>query len=521
MIQPVCESKLRKQNHKSSGEDPLYTGRIILLLIVFGLICPEKSLVAQIGTPFNQRDDQYRLLGLKRAKAAYEAAKADLERQKDLYENNLISEKEFLQARNIFADAEVNYQQSLLAVLFEKQYVTVARAVKYRDHKDQKRVRLTLANASGSAEFSKLLNIEDQLFRSLQPDVINDIYVSLLNDQNAIVSQPYEAKIEELHAGKPQTIDFLLLQDLDVVTVNLVYSNGTTRSPKILLEKDASENKVMIQSAQFSQEVELGASATYDLTLELFSGQTNTFKLAVVNLPGQINHYFMDPASNARLSQFRFTESSNSRQAELRIFMPDRPVGEVAIGRSISIFVLVIPDDRKNLVEEHGEAEWKKDEIEALNIGYVALELIPRGVGKLLVRAPQLYQQTELGHGFEMQIILKNEGSRRLDNVEVDADVPLNWQKEIAPPIIPMIGVGEEQTVSLRFRPPEEIVPGKYEMRIRTRSFADNQPVSGDDKIFTAEIKAGANTTGIVIVILLILGLVSGIIVYGIRLTRR
>jgi len=495
--------------------------KFIAVMILISLACLSGSIKAQIGTPFNQRDDQYRLLGLKRAKAAFEAARAELERQKDLYQNNLISEKDFLQAQNIFADAEVNYQQSLLAVIFEKQYVTVARAVKYRDPKNQKHVRLTLANASGSAEFQKLLNIEDKLFRSLQPDVINDIYVSLLNDENAIISQPYEAKIEQLMAGKPQTIDFILLQDLDMVTVNLVYSNGTTRSPKILLEKDASENKVMIQSEQFSQEVELGGSATFDLTLELFSGQTTTYKLEVVNLPEQINRYFTDPSSKARLSQFKFTESSNSRQAELRIFMPDRPVGEVIIDRSQAFYILVIPHDRLDILDNRDGVVWTRSEIEDQNIGFVALEVIPRGIGKLLVRAPQLYQQIDAGEAFNMQLVIKNDGSRRLNNVEIEAELPHNWQKQIDPPVIPGLEVSEEQIISMRFIPPADVSPGKYEMRIRTTSISDNQPVTGDDKIFTAEISAGSNTVGTVIIILMILGLVTGIIVYGIRLTHR
>ena len=491
----------------------------IAVLVILG--CMAADLQAQMGVPFNQRDDQYRLLGLKRAKAAYDAAKAELERQKDLYKDNLISEKDFLQAQSSFADAEVNYQQSLLAVLFEKQYVTIARAVKYRDDHNQKHVRLTLANASGSAEFDKLINVEDELFRSLQPDVINDIYVSLLNDDNAIVSRPYEAKIEQLFSGKPQTIDFTLMQDLDMVTVNLVYSNGTTRSPKILLEKDASENKVMIQAGQFSQEVELGGSATFDLTLELFSGQTNIYKLEVVNLPEQINRYFTDPASKARLSQFKFTESSNSRPAELKIFLPDRPVGEVVIDRVQPFYVLVIPHDRTDLIESHGSANWSRKEIESLNIGFVALEIIPRGIGKLLVRSPQLYQQVDPGEDFDMQLVIKNEGSRRLDNVEIDAEIPNNWQKKIEPAVIQGLEVSQEQPVTLHFTPPVDATPGKYEMRIRTTSVSENQPVTGDDKIFTAEIRAGSNTTATVIIILLILGLVSGIIFYGIRLTHR
>ena len=47
---------------------------------------------------------------------------------------------------------------------------------------------------------------------------------------------------------------------------------------------------VAVQSEQFSQEVELGQTASFDLTLELFSGTDNTFSLEVVNLPQDLAH---------------------------------------------------------------------------------------------------------------------------------------------------------------------------------------------------------------------------------------
>ena len=71
-------------------------------------------------------------------------------------------------------------------------------------------------------EFQKLIGIEDDLFRSLQPDVINNLYVSLVNDENAIVSEPYEQKIDPAASrGDPITVDFRMLQDLDAVTVSV------------------------------------------------------------------------------------------------------------------------------------------------------------------------------------------------------------------------------------------------------------------------------------------------------------
>ena len=267
--------------------------RTVLLLLALLAV----DTFAQSYLPnFNQRDNEYRLLGLKRAKEAYEVARADFERQRQLFDKGLITELELERMRREYSDAEVNYQQSLLAVLFEEQYVSVSDAVKYQSEDGAKHVRLTLINTSGgTAEFQKLLNIEDELFRSLQPDVIPNVYVSIMNDDGAIVSRPYEAKLTQLRFGEPQEIDFVLLQDLDAVTIFIYYANGAQRSMKVYLEKDATVNRVVVQSEQFSQEVELGTSSSFDLTLELFSGVSNTFSLEVVNLPTQISRFFKDP----------------------------------------------------------------------------------------------------------------------------------------------------------------------------------------------------------------------------------
>lgn len=477
---------------------------------------------AQTGTYYNQRDDQYRVLGLKRAKEAFEAARKDFERQKDLFQKGLISQAELDRTHANFSDAEVNYQQSLLAVLFEQQYVTISKAVKYQSNDGTKHVRLRVENASGgSAEFRKLLNIDDALFRSLQPDIVNNVYISLLNDANAVISQPYEAKIPELRYGEPQELTFTLLQDLDAVTVNMIYGNGTQRSMKVYLEKDAAVNKVLVQSQQFSQEADLGSTASFDLTLELFGGIGKTFNLEVVNLPVQINRFFKDPATQARLSQFKFMENVNTRKAALDISLPDRSTEGVAMDKPIQFYVLVIPTEQARSLENLQSRTWKLEEIEHLRVGYVKLELLPRGKGRLLIRAPQLFHTLKPDETVEMNLDVVNEGSRRLDNIEIQTDPPLNWIKSITPAIIPSLEAGEEKRVTLRFTPPNDVGVGRYEARIRSTSLSDNQPVVGEDKTVVMEVVAEANIFGTILLVILIIGLIVGMVVFGIRLSRK
>jgi len=496
--------------------------RNVHLIFILVYFYPLVNIFSQTGSYFNQRDDQYRLLGLKRAKEAYDIAAVDFERVKKMYEKKMISEQDLDKNRLRFADAEVNYQQSLLAVLFEKQFVSVLKAVKYQAKDGNKYVKLTVANTSGgTSEFKKLLNIEDELFQSIKPDVIHDVYISLLNSENAIISQPYELKIEELRYGSPAVLEFALLQDLDAVTVDIIYGNGSQRSPKIYLSKDSSEDKVIVQSEQFSQEVELGGEASFDLTLELFSGLNENYRLTAVNLPKQINRYFIDPVSGARLSQFKFTELANTRNAELKIFLPERPVDDVKIDSPISFYVLIIPIDKFSKLEKKLDKHLNPEEFKKLNIGYVQLELIPRGMGKLFVRARQLYHAIKSDEIVELSMDFINEGSRRLDNVEIETDIPLNWTKDVSPQIIPSLEIHEEKKVNFRFIPPVNVTMGRYEFRVKSSSLSDDRPVYGEEKNVIVEILPETNVLGTLIVVFLIIAIVGGIVVFGIRLSRR
>ena len=52
-----------------------------LLLLLAYASPPDRAAAQATGSMFNQRDDQYRVLGLKRAKEVYETARKDFDRQ--------------------------------------------------------------------------------------------------------------------------------------------------------------------------------------------------------------------------------------------------------------------------------------------------------------------------------------------------------------------------------------------------------------------------------------------------------
>lgn len=472
--------------------------------------------------PFNQRDDQYRLLGLKRAKEAFEVARAEYARQTDLFERNLNTRADVERAKSMYADAEVNYQQSLLAVLFEQQYVSVLEAVKYQGKDGRKHVRLKLANLSGgSAEFQHLVDVEDDLFRALKPDVVHNVYVSILNDDGATISQPYEAKLDRLVFGQPQTLHFAMLQDLDAVTVYLVYSNGTQRSFKVFLQKDASADRVFIQSEQFSQEAPLGKSASFDLTLELFSGETDTYSLEVANLPEQIARHFSDADGRARLSQLKFTEASRTKRASLEVSLPDRPTDAVRMNEPIVFFALAVPRARPGERLDFAGRTWTQAEIEALEVGFVKLELVPRGKGEILVRAPLLFHRIGPDDPATTRLELFNEGSHRVDQIEFSVELPLGWRKQVEPERVGALEIAQSAEVEITLYPPDDVPEGRYDIRVRTTGLSDQQPVTGEDKSITVEIRARSQVLGTTVVLLLLVGVLGGVVVFAVRLSKR
>ena len=187
----------------------------------------------------------------------------------------------------------------------------------------------------------------------------------------------------------------------------------------------------------------------------------------------------------------------------------------------IPFYAVAIPRDR---IEEIGDLRDKKmtqDEIEKLNVGFVRLELVPRGIGEILVRIPQLFYTIKPTESVDVTLEIVNEGSRALNNVRIEVDPPLNWTDTVSPETISNLNINEEQKITLNLTPAENVSPGRYEVRVQTTSLSDDQTIRGEDKTITIQVDQEANVLGTAILVLLIVGLVVGIVVFGIRLTRR
>jgi hypothetical protein len=477
---------------------------------------------AAAQSPQPQESQNMKLLRLKSSQLSLELKKADFDRYLKLKEEGLTSEADFAQRRTAYLQAQVDYQQALISFMGSEARISVASAVKFQDAGGKKYVRVTLRYSSKELKELAKLNISaEDLFPLDFMKEIKDVSVSL-KSEGKIISDPYELVAASLPLEEQRTVTFQLLKDVENLDISIFYS-GKTETTSVYLQKGVSANIVTINSAQFSQEADLESLATYDLSLEKFSGEANVFKLELVNLPQPITYEFSDPQTQARLSQIKFTEGVTSMKLSLKLYLPKSADAQVVIDKPLEFYALALDIDQAAKLRELEAANPRLEPgaVEGLKAGSVKLELIPRGVGKVEVQAVNLYHEIKVGQTVAMEVRVKNAGTRKLNNIRISTDLPLSWRVEVRPDLIATLEQNQEEVVSIRFLPPPDVSVGDYEPKIRTECVADNRKVESEDKIVRIHISSKTNILGISVLILLLVGLLVGIVVFGIRLTRR
>jgi hypothetical protein len=490
------------------------------LVVMAAVLVAFSALAAQ-----TQESQSMKLLRLKSAQLSLELKKADFDRYLKLKEDGLTSEADFAQRQTAYLQAQVDYQQALINFMGSEARISVASAVKFQDRSGKKFVRVALRYASKELKELAKLNINAaDLFPLDFMKELKDVYVSLLTE-GKVISDPYEKTVASLPIETERDVTFQLLKDVENLEISVSYS-GKTETTSVYLQKGVSANMVTVNSAQFSQEADLESTATYDLSLEKFSGEANVFKLEAVNLPTQITYEFSDPTTNARLSQIKFSEGVTSLKLQLKLFLPKNPDEKVVLDKPLEFFVLALDNDQTDKLRgleaaAGGPGGIGAGQIEDLKAGSVKLELIPRGVPKVEVQALNLYHEIKAGDTISMDVTIRNTGTRKLNNIRVFCDLPLNWRVEIAPDLIATLEQNKDEVVKIRFLPPDGVSVGDYEPKIRTDAIADNRRVESEDKIVRIHITSKANVVGIGALVLLLVGLLVGIVIFGIKLTRR
>jgi uncharacterized membrane protein len=289
----------------------------------------------------------------------------------------------------------------------------------------------------------------------------------------------------------------------------------------VLLEKDASANIVSMQSTQFSQEGDLGTQVMFDLQLERFTSDLSGVRLEVGGLPREIRYEFRDPATNARLTQLRFPEGQTSQRLSLVLFLPQRDAGRFPIDRPISFWAFALDREAAARFAEAARDSLTAAEAAQVPSGKVRLELIPRGVGRLDVGAANLYQELTRGDSVVMEFSLRNTGSRVVNNVRLTADLLPDWRATFAPELVASVPIDGEARVRLVLVPPRDIAVGDYDVKVRTVALSADRQVDTEDKTVRVHVGQAAGWIGTVLLMVLLVGVVAGIVWFGLKLTKR
>ncbi|MDR0311695.1 MAG: hypothetical protein LBJ21_08915 [Acidobacteriota bacterium] len=499
--------------------------KILFVAIVFTLAVP----VRHPGLLAQQSAEDARLIEVRRQQINLNEMRAALARTRELVEQGVERQTELNAAQVRLEQAQLNYQNAVLSLLTLQPRLSIQEAVKRQDSEGRRFVRLTLQNLTPSfddSRFQMLNNFEgaDPIPPELRTRDVTDVFVSLQatgasgDARSTIIGIPYETHIDRLQYGESRTMEFQLLRDADSLIVAANYK-GQTQEYTIHLQQAETDNVLMMSSLQVSQEADLGAEVTFDLKLERSSVDVRRFPLKTINLPRQISHNFLDPGSRARLQQVNFPTGVTQQNLTLQLYLPDRTSEQVKMDEPLEFWVLALDDEAERQFTE--DRIYTEDEIGQSRAGRVRLILLPRGVGRIEVAAPSLFSEILTGDTVEAKMTLRNAGTRRLDNIRVRAETPLNWRVEIEPDIVETLDVNREAEVKFLMIPPEGAVVGDYEVRIKTESYSYNRAIPTEDKLYRISIKARPNvlaTTGLFVGLLVIL---AGVAFFLVRLTRR
>lgn len=475
-------------------------------------------------------DDQAHFLDVRRRQIELKEQRAELDRVQRLASDGLVSSAEVQKAQVAVDVAQLSYQEAVLSLLTLQPRISIRRAIKIQTPDGRRFVDLTVTNLTPTfddAQFQLLNNFEgaDPIPAALRTRDVRDIFISLRDvgedagvARGTTIALPYETHLDELPYGESRELHFQLLRDVSSVTVSTTYK-GRTQEFDIQLEQAETDTAVTVSSNQISLEADLGSAAAFSLRLERSTVDQRSFQLKVVNLPQQISSSFLDPATQSRLSQISFSPGISQQQIELRLFLPERSDDAVPIDSPMEFWALVMSPKEASRFSE--PRVYGREEIEASHVGAIRLDVIPRGVGRIEVAANSLFSEIQVGQRVDATLAIRNTGTRRLDNIKLRADYPLNWRVEIDPDIVPALEINREQSIRLNLIPPADAPVGDYEVRLRTECSAYNRPVPSEDKVYRISVKAHPNLLGTLGLVGALVLLVIAVVVFGVRLARR
>jgi hypothetical protein len=501
------------------------------LALLTGALASSANLVGPYGvhaqSMYNPRDDQFRSLGLIRAEAEYMRASAAVERNRQLRSRGFLSAQQLEDAEAQFGRARVDYMQQALTVISQGSHITIVRAVKHRGQDERNYLSLTLAESGGNLDARHARAIlGDSSLAALQAADVGGVYVSIKSEAGATgatIAWPYEMHLNAAGTLTERTARFRLLRDVDEVVVSVAHGDKVDER-KVLLEQDASANLVAIETAEFSQEADLGTQVTFPLRLTRFAHDEKVYHLQVDGLPGDVTYEFRDPDTRARLNQLRFAAGSSRKSLHLVLSLPLRASASLAVDAPIALYVAAFEASSADrpVTERpaNGANRVGADGPTRVLAGRSRLELIPRGIARGELAMINLYHEIASGDSVSFDAVVRNTGSRVLRAVRLVVEAPSGWTARVEPSQWKEMAVGVEAKVGVTLTPPALSTSGDYEARLRLESTASDKRMESEDKIVRVHVNAPRQWFGTAALLAVVAMTLVLVLVFGARVAR-
>jgi hypothetical protein len=505
-----------------------------LLLVIFGLA----GLSAQSGAK-DLRTKEQRLYDIQLRQAQLNVAKAKLDMDtknsdfvaiQNLYEENIETverlnkaRRDLMRAERLYNEADYQLERTRLEFLRDATHITIRQARKYRTLDGRRQVDITLQNASQLPQAMSLNpgRTEAEIRPLLE---IQNMKVSIENSSRTLISEPYEQVVPVLALGDSVQLTFRLLEDYDDVVVAMTYLDKSEENHYIILRRESTQDVPTINSVQFSQEGDLNTRVNYDLILERLAEDEKTFRLALVNLPREITPSFVDPGTQASLTQVKFSEDVTRQQLELELQIPEK-LSRRFVDQTIEFYVFITDTEGfariGELNRKNSSGQIPLEEINTILGNKERFELIPRGRGALETIIANRYQEIRTGEEVLVRVDLLNTGTLEIERAHLLLTPPLDWTYSSDPDTIARILPGEKEPVNITLTPPEGIGVSEYDVRIEAAAYEGPERIEAQEKDITIRVEERADVIRNALIIGAVIALVIGVAVGSIKVSRR
>jgi len=456
------------------------------------------------------QDQATLLYHVKQAEILVNTMRMDFEAKERMHKEGLVSGMDFELAKNKYRDARLNYVYALIRATSGSFYVSLEKAVKYQKPDGTKWVKLTLLNSLPDLgktidEFLGTGSNEDVgNYKELYNNEIRNVFLSIEKD-DIIAGQPLEYKINSLSFGERRDFDFQIMRDMDEVVVCLRYDLMTVERRKVHLMPSNAASKLALTPGNFSVEANLGDKAVYKVALERYMTGAGVVKLGAPDLPPQFQYDIHDGAT--RVSDINFKENDFKKDLTLNVHLPTRESKEVVMDKPVE-FTLV--------ATEQTSSEGKPRTLE----GSTRLVLVPKGIGKIEVKADNLFQESSGSNPVKIPIRIVNDGSRDVLDVSLTIRGGVGWENTCSPMTITSLKLKEEGIFNVVLTPPENVHPGEYDFKVAIKGQSDGKTVYADEKTFRVKVSPRTNWVVILLGTVLALGLIGGAAYGAVRIMK-